>query len=108
MIRSNNFQFGLRTLLFLLAFTAFALVIIEHLSTHREEALVYSMIVSMVSAIVGVALLALSGTFAFCIAITEKDPNRKRDSLTQCFHLFLMASVAFGPMVLLIALSLFA
>lgn len=108
MKRKDKYQFGIRTLLILLSVTAFSIVIIEHLADHKEEALVYSLIVSLVSATVGVAMLGLSGLFAFCIAITQENANMKAENLNQCFHMLIFGVVALGPICLLVALSIFA
>lgn len=87
--------------------TAFSLVIMDRLSGYKEETLVYSLIFSGVSAIVGSGLFVLSGLFAFAIASTHDDEARKSENLKQCFHMFLMGMFAVGPIVLLFILSIF-
>jgi len=99
-------QFGLKSLFFLMVLTAFAIVICQFLAGLSEEVFVVSLVMSSVSALVGIAMVGLSLLFAFCIAVTDEYAPLRKSNLRQCCHMFLMGMAGLGPLLLMIAIAI--
>lgn len=99
-------QFGIKSLFVLMVATAFTIVICQSLAGMSEEVFVLSLVMSSVSALIGVAMLGLSILFACGIAVSDVNPRLRKINLWQCFHMFVMGLVALGPSVLLLAAAI--
>ena len=103
----NRSQFGIRTLLSLIALSAFALVVIEFLSKHPDESAFYSLIFAVISAMVGVAMIVLAMLFAVGVLTLDRNAPNQKSKLTECFHMLLFGCFGVGPLILFILVTVF-
>lgn len=104
MTRLNRKQFGLKSLFALTVAAAFTIVIWQFLAGVSEDVLIVTLVMAVVSALVGVAMIGLSILFAIGIAVTDETAPLRKSNLWQCFHMFVMGLVAMGPSMLMIVI----
>lgn len=100
-------QFGIRTLFLLICVTAFALVTFDFLGKRPDESFIYSFVFAVVSAMVGMGVIALSVLFAIGVVTTETNAEIKKNNLSECFHLLILGLFGVGPLLLFTIFTIF-
>lgn len=103
----QRYQFGIRTLFFLMVLTAFTVVMTQFLITHSDLTFVFSLIISVLSAAVGIAMIALAALFAMCIVATDEFAALRKSNLRQCADMAIIGLIAVCPALTFLLLMIF-